>query len=79
MRLGAICALAGVVSLVATIWMLANGTMFLHGFIVFLFLALFGLYLIKRSRQLTDIKRWAKEHPEEAKAWLDTLSSKEAK
>jgi len=70
MRFGYFCLVSGMASLIATIWMLTNGTMFLHGFIVFLFLSLFGLYLVRRGRRLDAIQRWAKNNPEEAIKWL---------
>ena len=73
MRFGIFCLLAGATSLVATIWMTVNGTVFIHGFAVFLALSLFGLYLIRRVQRLGDVKQWAREHPEEAKQWLNAF------
>lgn len=73
MKLGVFCVSIGVTSLVITVWMIANGTVFLRGFVVSIALSLFGLYLIHKAQRLRAIKQWAREHPDEAKQWLDTF------
>ena len=72
MKLGYFCIVSSVASLTATIWMLANGTVFARGFIVSGSLFLFGLYLTRRSREQDAIRRWARGNPEEAIKWLES-------
>ena len=75
MKLGWVCIIAGIGSLVASVVMLMNGTVFARGFVIFAILTLFGLYLIRRARRraeyLEAARRWARENPEDARKWLN--------
>lgn len=77
MKFGWFCMIAGAVSILTTLYMLVNGTVFARGILVGLGLIIFGGYLVRRARYREDIKRWARDNPEEARRWLEATKGGE--
>lgn len=75
MKFGYICVVIGVCGfLVSILGMVFLNLIYIRGIVAMPFLALFGVWLIRRAKYqcyLKSIREWAKNNPEEATKWLE--------